>query len=78
MNFKIQRYSVNQYQIQTLLTWINSGEIVIPEIWRPFVWSATKVRIKNQPKGGDKLPPPSIETASGVQRINCANTRGLS
>lgn len=40
----IQRYSVNQHPIQTLLTWIKSGEIAIPEIQRPFVWSATKVR----------------------------------
>ena len=40
----IQRYSVNQHPIQTLLTWIESGEIAIPEIQRPFVWSATKVR----------------------------------
>ena len=40
----IQQYSVNQYTIQTLLTWIESGEIAIPEIQRPFVWSASKVR----------------------------------
>ena len=40
----IQQYSVNQHPIQTLLTWIKSGEIAIPEIQRPFVWSATKVR----------------------------------
>ena len=40
----IQRYSVNQHPIQTLLTWINSGEIAIPEIQRPFVWSGAKVR----------------------------------
>ncbi|MBM9514998.1 GmrSD restriction endonuclease domain-containing protein [Desulfogranum marinum] len=40
----IQRYSVNQHPIQTLLTWINSGEIAIPEIQRPFVWNAAKVR----------------------------------
>ncbi|PLX49218.1 MAG: hypothetical protein C0613_08025 [Desulfobulbaceae bacterium] len=40
----IQRYAVNQYPIQTLLTWINSNEIAIPEIQRPFVWSAAKVR----------------------------------
>ena len=40
----IQRYSVNQHPIQTLLTWINSGEVAIPEIQRPFVWPATKVR----------------------------------
>ncbi|MFH1962380.1 MAG: DUF262 domain-containing protein [bacterium] len=40
----IQKYSVNQHPIQTLLTWIKSGEIAIPEIQCPFVWSATKVR----------------------------------
>ncbi|TCS78370.1 GmrSD restriction endonuclease domain-containing protein [Tepidibacillus fermentans] len=40
----IQQYSVNQHPIQTLLTWIESGEIAIPEIQRPFVWNATKVR----------------------------------
>jgi len=27
-----------------LFTWIDSGEIAIPEIQRPFVWDATKVR----------------------------------
>ncbi|MBN2280815.1 MAG: DUF262 domain-containing protein [Candidatus Marinimicrobia bacterium] len=40
----IQQYSVNQHPIQTLLTWIKSGEIAIPEIQRPFVWDASKVR----------------------------------
>lgn len=40
----IQRYSVNQHPIQTILTWIEAGEIAIPEIQRPFVWSAAKVR----------------------------------
>ena len=40
----IQQYSVNQHPIQALLTWIESGEIAIPEIQRPFVWSSTKVR----------------------------------
>jgi Protein of unknown function DUF262 len=40
----IQRYSVNQHPIETLLTWIKSGEIAIPEIQRPFVWNAAKVR----------------------------------
>ena len=40
----IQQYSVNQHPIETLLTWIKSGEIAIPEIQRPFVWNATKVR----------------------------------
>ena len=40
----VQQYSVNQYPIQTLLTWVQSGEIAIPEIQRPFVWNARKVR----------------------------------
>lgn len=39
-----QRYSVTPHPIQTLLTWVKSGEIAIPEIQRPFVWDATKVR----------------------------------
>ncbi len=39
-----QRYSVTPHPIQTLLTWVQSGEIAIPEIQRPFVWEATKVR----------------------------------
>lgn len=40
----IQRYSVNQHPIQTILTWIQSQEIAIPEIQRPFVWNGAKVR----------------------------------
>ncbi|MFH2047819.1 MAG: DUF262 domain-containing protein [bacterium] len=40
----VQQYSVNQHPIQSLLTWIQSGEIAIPEIQRPFVWDGTKVR----------------------------------
>lgn len=40
----VQRYSVTPYPIQTLLTWVTSGEVAIPEIQRPFVWDATKVR----------------------------------
>src|SRR4051794_9315089 len=39
-----QRYSVTPHSIETLLTWVKSGEIAIPEIQRPFVWEATKVR----------------------------------
>ena len=40
----VQRYSVNQHPIETLLTWIKSDAIAIPEIQRPFVWDAAKVR----------------------------------
>src|SRR3954468_18976565 len=39
-----QRYSVTPHSIETLLTWVKSGEIAIPEIQRPFVWDGTKVR----------------------------------
>src|SRR5690242_3676653 len=39
-----QRYSVIQPPIDTLLTWIKSHEVAIPEIQRPFVWNSTKVR----------------------------------
>ena len=38
------KYSVHQHPIDTLLSWIKSGEIAIPEIQRPFVWSSSKVR----------------------------------
>lgn len=39
-----QRYSVTPHPIETLLTWVKSGEIAIPEIQRAFVWEPTKVR----------------------------------
>lgn len=38
------KYTVTQHPVETLLTWVKSGEIAIPEIQRPFVWDATKVR----------------------------------
>lgn len=40
----IQRYTVTPQPIETLLHWIKSKEIAIPEIQRPFVWEATDVR----------------------------------
>jgi hypothetical protein len=39
-----QKYAVNQHLIETMLAWVKSGEIAIPEIQRPFVWDASKVR----------------------------------
>lgn len=39
-----QRYSVAPHPIDTLLAWVKSGEIAIPEIQRPFVWEPVKVR----------------------------------
>ncbi|MBP4141959.1 DUF262 domain-containing protein [Flavobacterium sp. P4023] len=38
------KYSVHQQPVETLLSWIKSGDIAIPEIQRPFVWNAAKVR----------------------------------
>lgn len=40
----MQKYSVNQHLIETILAWVQSGEIAIPEIQRPFVWDGSKVR----------------------------------
>lgn len=40
----MSKYSVLQQPIDTLLSWIKSGEIAIPEIQRPFVWNSSKVR----------------------------------
>ncbi|HRH55425.1 MAG TPA: DUF262 domain-containing protein [Candidatus Paceibacterota bacterium] len=39
-----QRYSVTPHPVETILTWVKSKEIAIPEIQRPFVWEASKVR----------------------------------
>lgn len=41
---KTQKYSVNPHMVETILSWINAGEIAIPEIQRPFVWNKIKVR----------------------------------
>ena len=40
----VNRYSVNQKSINSLLIDIKAKDIAIPEIQRPFVWDATKVR----------------------------------
>ncbi len=40
----MSKYSVQQHPVETLLSWIKSGEIAIPEIQRPFVRKAAKVR----------------------------------
>ena len=37
-------YSVTNYSVQSILGLIESGDIAIPEIQRPFVWDSTKVR----------------------------------
>lgn len=40
----MQKYQVNQYTVDNVVNFVKSGEIAIPEIQRPFVWSKTKVR----------------------------------
>ena len=39
-----QLYVINSYQISTILNWVKTNEIAIPEIQRPFVWKKIKVR----------------------------------
>lgn len=39
-----QKYTVNHYLVSALLSYVDNKEIAIPEIQRPFVWDATKVR----------------------------------
>lgn len=38
------KYEVQNNSVGTLLNWISSGEIGLPELQRPFVWSSVKVR----------------------------------
>lgn len=39
-----QKYSVNHYTVSSLLNYVQTKEIAIPEIQRPFVWDSSKVR----------------------------------
>ncbi|MDP3952649.1 DUF262 domain-containing protein [Microbacterium sp.] len=38
------KYSVHQKPVETLLAEVKSGQVAIPELQRPFVWTSTKVR----------------------------------
>lgn len=38
------KYEVHNQPIDVILGWLKGGEIAIPEIQRPFVWDASKVR----------------------------------
>ena len=40
----MSKYTVQQHPVETLLTWVKSGQVAIPEMQRPFVWDSTKVR----------------------------------
>lgn len=39
-----RKYEPRALAIESLLNWVKSGEIAIPEIQRPFVWDTTQVR----------------------------------
>ena len=39
----VKSYSVNHHPIQTLLAWVESDKITIPELQCPFVWDTAKV-----------------------------------
>lgn len=39
-----QKYEIEKHTVDTVLSWIKTREVVIPEIQRPFVWKATQVR----------------------------------
>lgn len=39
-----EKYTVSTLSVETVLGFIKSGEIAIPEIQRPFVWKAKQVR----------------------------------
>ena len=43
-NAMAEKYTVSNIPIETLLGYIKSGEIAIPEIQRPFVWKPRQVR----------------------------------
>ena len=39
-----EKYTVTNYSVESLLTYIKNNEIAVPEIQRPFVWSGKQVR----------------------------------
>ncbi|WP_277222169.1 DUF262 domain-containing protein [Peptoniphilus vaginalis] len=40
----MSQFNVYNTQVRNILGWISSDEVSIPEIQRPFVWNASKVR----------------------------------
>lgn len=38
------KYQIESYDIVSILNYIKNGEMAVPEIQRPFVWKAKKVR----------------------------------
>lgn len=39
-----QKYEIEKHSVNTILSWIKTKDVVIPEIQRQFVWKATQVR----------------------------------
>ena len=39
-----EKYSIEQKTVENILGFVRNGEIAIPEIQRPFVWSGAQVR----------------------------------
>ena len=37
-------FNITHYQLNHLITNIDTGEIALPDLQRPFVWDATQVR----------------------------------
>lgn len=44
MGVLMDKYAVTQYSVNSILGYIEAGDIAIPEIQRPFVWKASQVR----------------------------------
>ena len=44
MSETTEKYSVTQYSVNSVLSYISAGDIAIPEIQRPFVWKGRQVR----------------------------------
>lgn len=40
----MQKYEIDRHSVATILNWVSSKEVAIPEIQRPFVWKAKQVR----------------------------------
>ena len=40
----MQKYEINKYSVETILNWVKTKEVAVPDIQRPFVWEAKKVR----------------------------------
>ena len=40
----MQKYEINKHGVETILNWVKTKEVAIPEIQRPFVWEAKQVR----------------------------------